>query len=451
MWNALPNDLIEKIIRDGKLYEVGGSVRDSLIDPDTELKDKDYLVTGINIDDLMSILRRFGRVDMVGKSFGVIKFTRRDTTETSDFAIPRTERSTGAAHRDFEVEYDPHLPVEVDLKRRDFTINAMAREIPSGKIIDLYGGRADIAKKLIRIVFPEAIAEDPLRILRGAQFAARLGFEIEAATLESMRQNVQSIESVAPERIAEEINKMLLKADKPSIGFHYLLKIGALDPLFPELTACIGVDQPGGYHKWDVFDHTMKCLDNSPKNLIVRLAAIFHDVGKPGTKELIDDGARFYGHEKLSAKMADMALKRLRYSNDIIDNVLKLVSKHMFSEAAGDKGVRRLIRSVGKELIYDLIELRRADTAAQGMGQDPSEVDDFERKVKAEIERESPFGLKDLAVNGTDLMSEFSLPESPLIGEILNYLMELVLDDPQLNSREILLENAKSYLSQNRS
>ena len=443
---SLPEELIEKIVRAGKLYEVGGSVRDRLIDPDAELKDRDYLVTGMPIDDLMRVLRRYGRVDMVGKSFGVIKFTQKETGETSDFAIPRTEKSTGLAHRDFEVEYDPDLPVEVDLERRDFTINAMAREIPSGELIDPYGGQADIAKKLIRIVFPEAILEDPLRILRGAQFAARLGFEIEPETLASMKKNAGLIESVALERIAEEINKMLLKADKPSIGIRYLYQIGALDLLFPELSACIGVAQPGGYHRWDVFDHTMECLDNSPMNLVVRLAALYHDTGKPATKELTENGASFYGHDKLSAKMAVKALKRLRYSNEIIEKTQKLVTKHMFSEAAGDKGVRRLIRAVGTDLIYDLIELRRADTAAQGMGQDPLEVDEFKRKVTAEIEKESPFGLKDLAIGGKDIMDEFGLPGGPKIGEVLSYLMDLVLDNPELNNRRILLEKTKKHL-----
>jgi tRNA nucleotidyltransferase (CCA-adding enzyme) len=448
---SLPEELIEKIVGRGILYEVGGTVRDQLIDPDTEHKDRDYLVTGIPIDDLSSILRRFGRVDVVGKSFGVIKFTARGTGETADFAIPRTERSTGAAHRDFEVEFDPDLPVEVDLKRRDFTINALAREIPSQEIVDPYGGRADIDKKIIRMVFPEAIIEDPLRILRGAQFAARLGFRIESETLKSMEKNIETIETVAPERIAEEINKMLLKAEKPSIGFQYLLEMGALEKIFPELVDCVGVDQPGGYHRWDVFDHTMICVDNSPKKLSIRLAALFHDVGKPATIELTDNGATFYGHDKLSAKMAAKALKRLKYANDIIDDVTKLVSKHMFSEGAGDKGVRRLVRSVGQDLIFDLLSLRRADTLSQGMGQDLSGISEFEQKVASEIEKKPPFGFSDLAVNGTDLMREFDLPESPLIGDILNDLLEMVLDNPDLNTKEELLRRAKGYLSQKRS
>lgn len=451
MQHALPDDLIEPILENGELFEVGGSVRDLLINPDVESKDRDYLVTGIPLDDLITILRPFGRVDVVGKSFGVIKFAPKGSDSTFDIAIPRTEKSTGTAHRDYEVAYDPDLSVEVDLKRRDFTINAMAREIPSGKLIDPYGGRQDIEKNIIRIVFPEAIEEDPLRILRGAQFAARFEFRIETETLRVMKENVPLLKSVSSERMAEEINKMLLKADKPSIGFRYLLEIGALDLIFPELIECIGVGQPGGYHKWDVFDHTMACIDNAPGRLVVRLAAIFHDVGKPQTRELVKDGATFYGHDRLSTKVTAEALKRLRYSNEIIEQVSKLVSKHMFSDRAGEKGVRRLIKAVGTELVYDLLDLRRADIVAQGMGQDPSEMDEFEARVIEEIEKKAPFGLKDLAVNGDEIKSEFGILEGPLVGQILNDLLEMVLDDPSANTRERLFLRAREFLNQKRS
>jgi tRNA nucleotidyltransferase (CCA-adding enzyme) len=447
---AISAELIEGICADGKLYEVGGSVRDSLIHPGVEHKDRDFLVTGVPVDDLISILRRFGRVDLVGKSFGIIKFTPRGEPDALDFAIPRTEKSTGAAHRDFDVAYDPDLPVETDLKRRDFTINAMAREIPSGGLIDPCNGQKDVVEKIIRMVFPEAIEEDPLRILRGAQFAARFEFEIEPETLKKMKESAKLLETISPERMAEETNKMLLKAEKPSIGFRYLAEIGALQMILPELTGCIGVDQPGGYHRWDVFDHTMVTVDEAPKRLVVRLAALFHDVGKPQTREIVEDGATFYGHDRLSVKMAREALKRLRYSGEIIEQVSRLIARHMFSDQAGDKGVRRLIRAVGKDLIYDLMDLRRADIAAQGMGQDPSEVDDFEQRVRAEIEKKAPFGVRDLAINGDDIKAEFGIPEGPLIGRVLNDLMEMVLDDPSKNRRPELLSRAGEYLSQNR-
>jgi tRNA nucleotidyltransferase (CCA-adding enzyme) len=448
---TIPAELIERISADGKLYEVGGSVRDSLINPGVEHKDRDYLIIGVPLDDLIAILRRFGQVDVVGKSFGVIKFAPVGSDSTFDIAIPRTEKSVGKAHTDFEVTYDPGLSVEVDLKRRDFTINAMAREVPSGTLIDPYGGVKDVNKKVIRVVFPDAIEEDPLRILRGAQFAARFEFRIESDTLQAMKAGTSLLNTISPERIADEINKMLLKADKPSIGFRYLLEIGALDIILPELIECVGVDQPGGYHKWDVFDHTMVCVDNAPRRLAVRLAALFHDVGKPQTREIVKDGATFYGHDRLSTRMTIEVLKRLRYSNEMIEQVSKQVSRHMFSDRAGEKGIRRLIRSIGKDLIYDLLDLRRADIVAQGMGQDPSEVDEFEAKVAEEIEKKPPFGLKDLAIGGDDIKSEFDVPEGPLVGQTLNDLLEMVLDDPSANVRETLLLRAKEFLAQKRS
>jgi putative nucleotidyltransferase with HDIG domain len=443
----LDEKLIATLTAEGRLYEVGGSVRDSLISPATENKDLDFLVTGIPLERLMTILRRFGKVDLVGKSFGVIKFTMRGFDDTHDFAIPRTERSTGKAHRDFEVTYDPALPVEVDLKRRDFTINAIAREIPSGQIVDPYGGRADLESKVIRIVFPEAIIEDPLRILRGAQFAARFGFTIEPETFEAMKSGAHLIDTVSPERISDELNKLLLRADQPSIGFRYMLDLGVLDRILPELTQCVGVEQPGGYHRWDVFDHTMVCLDAASKKLQVRLAALFHDVGKPATRELVEGGATFYGHDRLSTSMAVNALKRLRYSNEIIEKVSILVSKHMFSDRAGEKGVRRLIKNVGQVLIFDLMDVRRADIIAQGMGQEPSEVDEFESKIVAEINKKSPFGLRDLPVSGNDIMREFNLPAGPIVGEVLNDLLETVLDNPEKNTYETLIGRAKEFLS----
>jgi tRNA nucleotidyltransferase (CCA-adding enzyme) len=446
MHYSLHSELADELNSQGKLYEVGGSVRDTLIDPGIEIKDRDYLVTGIPYDQLADILHSFGRVDLVGKSFGVIKFTQKGTKNTVDVVIPRKEVSTGAAHRDFQVVYDPGLPVEEDLGRRDFTINAIARAIPSGEIIDPYGGRKDIEARLIRIVFPDSIIEDPLRTLRGAQFAARFEFEIESVTLQKMKEAAHLIDTISPERISEELNKMLLLADKPSIGFQYLLEVGVLERIMPHLVKCVGVKQPGGYHKWDVFDHTMVCVDNTPKRLNVRLAALFHDLGKPDTKELVKDGATFYGHDRLSTGMAAELMRNLRYSNELTDQVKTLVAKHMYSDQAGEKGIRRLIRAVGVDLIYDLLDLRRADIAAQGMGQDSAEVDDFEKKITAEIEKKSPFGIKDLAVNGNDLMRDFHLEEGPAIGRILNYLLEITLDNPEFNTREKLLSEAADFL-----
>ena len=446
---GLNNQIIKEILTKGKIYEVGGAVRDKYISPILPDKDKDYLVTGIPLKDLCSLLGRFGKVDLVGKSFGVIKFSpfkRFDGEHVFDIAIPRKEISTGPAHRDFKVEYNHNLRVEDDLGRRDFTINAMAEDLSTGELVDPFGGRKDIKKGLIRITNPDSFKEDPLRMLRGIQFAARFEFELEEKTFQSLKENVDLITTISAERIQEELNKLLLKAKYPSTGFRLMQKVRLLEKILPELARGVGVDQPGGYHAYDVFEHSIFTVDFAPRDLVIRLAALFHDISKPDTRVLVEDGATFYGHEKKSSKVTQQVLQRLRYSNQIIDQVSLLVDKHMFTSALTDKGVRRLIRKMGEELVFSLLELRRADVVAQGKGGNTKDVDELEEKIRLELEKKPPFGLKDLAVNGHDIMNTFNIPPSPLVGQILNYLLEMVLDNPELNQKERLLKEAEFFV-----
>jgi putative nucleotidyltransferase with HDIG domain len=441
--------IIKEILTQGKIYEVGGAVRDKYISPILPDKDKDYLVTGIPLEELCSFLCRFGKVDLVGKSFGVIKFSpsrKFNGEQIFDVAIPRKEISTGVGHKDFKVEYDHNLKVEDDLNRRDFTINAMAEDLSTGKLVDPLDGRKDIKKRLIRITHPGSFKEDPLRMLRAIQFSARFEFELEENTFKSLKENVELIATISAERIQEELNKLLLKAKYPSSGFRLMQKVGLLEKILPELSSCVGVEQPGGYHTYDVFEHSILTVDNAPRDLVIRLAALFHDISKPETRVLVQDGATFYGHEKRGSKLTQRILSRLRYSNQIIDQVSLLVDKHMFTTGVTDKGVRRLIRKMGEELIFPLLELRRADVVAQGKGGHTQDVDELEEKIKLELERKPPFGLKDLAVNGNDLMESFNLPPSPLVGQILNHLLEMVLDEPELNHKENLLKEAEFFL-----
>ncbi|MBD3168572.1 MAG: HD domain-containing protein [candidate division Zixibacteria bacterium] len=444
---ALPREIIEAISKAGKIYEVGGTVRDRFIHKDIRFKDRDYLVTGVPYNELSEILRGYGRVDLVGKSFGVIKFTPPGMGITYDIALPRREVSTGEGHRDFEVDFDHNLRVEEDLLRRDFTINAIALDLSDNTLADPLNGRKDIEDKLIRMVSENSFPDDPLRMLRAVQFAARFKFTIEPVTLKAIKKNASRISTVSAERIQEELNKMLLRADRPSTGFRIMHNTGLLKGILPELEETVGVDQPGPYHRFDVFEHTMEAVDHSIKRLPVRLAALFHDISKPQTRELTDKGgATFYGHERKAAGVARSVMKRLRYSNEITEDVRVLVYRHMYTDRVTDKGLRRLIRNVGKERIFDLLDLRRADIIAQGRGQNPAQVDKFEKRIRDELERKPPFSVKDLDINGWDLMEEFKLKPGPLIGDILNYLLELVLDEPELNKKEILLQNAKEFL-----
>ena len=430
----------------GKIYLVGGPVRDKLLGQ-APPKDLDFIVCGIDIDKLVKLLKRHGDVNLVGQTFGVIKFKPHDSGEVIDLSLPRRELSTGSGHRDFKIDFDPNLPIETDLGRRDFTINAMAIEFPDGELLDPFGGRADLENKILRMVSERSFPEDPLRILRGIQFAARFGLSVEEKTQASMARNAGLIKSVSPERITEELNKLLEKAYTPSKGFHLMLETGLLETILPELAQTIGVDQPGGYHRWDVFEHTLHVIDEAPASLVVRLAALFHDVGKPQTRQLIENGATFYGHDKLGRAMAEKAMKRLKYSNEIIGKVSLLIDKHMFSEKAGEKGIRRLINKIGTDLIFDLIALRKADTVAQGMGQTTESIGEFELKVRDELTKSRAFGLKDLALNGNDLMQHFDLKEGPMVGQVLNFLMEKVLDQPELNTAEQLTALAGEFLT----
>lgn len=440
---------ISAILTKGRIYEVGGAVRDAMMNRSVSVKDRDYLVCGVSYMELSQILREFGQVDLVGRSFGVIKFTqRRDRKRyTFDVALPRKEFSTGVGHKDFSVTFDPNLGVEDDLLRRDFTINAMAISLDNSEFIDPFGGQVDLKNKLIKMVSPNSFPEDPLRMLRAIQFAARFNFKIEPGTLSALKEHASLIKTVSAERITEELNKLLILADKPSIGFRQMQTSGLLKYILPDVEEMIGVDQPGGYHKYDVFIHTLYTIDAAPKALHVRLAALFHDIAKPQTKKALEDKATFYGHETIGAKITARIMKRLRYSAELTRRVSILVDRHMFTADVTDKGMRRLIRRVGKDLIFDLLDLRRADVVAQGMGGSTDDVDRFEKNICEELERKPPFSVKDMALDGCNIMEIFDIPESPQVGKILDHLMEKVLDEPQDNTKERLVEFVRLYLA----
>ena len=444
-------DLISAVQKSGKIYEVGGVVRDRLLLHDKPTKDSDYLVTGIPYDNLTKILRKFGRVDLVGRSFGVIKFTQTtdDVQHTFDLTLPRKEYSTGVGHKDFSVSFDPSLSVEEDLKRRDFTINAIARVIDSGELIDPLGGVKDLANKTLKMISDKSFEEDPLRMMRAVQLSARFNLIIEDNTLSSLKEHHALISSISAERIAEELNKLLIQAKEPSKGFRLMHATGLLTDVLPELEECVGVDQPGGFHRWDVFEHTILTIDECRQNLRLRLAALFHDIRKPQHKETKDDGCTFYGHEIGGAKTAGRWLRDYRYPHDLTNEVVTLVERHMFTSDVMEKGLRRLIRKVGLDLIFDLLDLRRADVVAQGMGGSTDDVDELEARIRHEIDKKSPFGLKDLPISGSDLMKLLKLESGPAIGEILNHLLERVLDYPEKNITSELENMAKDYYQEN--
>lgn len=443
----------------GHLYEVGGPVRDRLLGRPG--KDHDFLVTQLPLERLTEMLKPFGAVTFVGKSFGVLKFSpSASPNEIYDIAIPRKEISTGVGHRDFQVTYDHTLPVEEDLRRRDFTINAMARDPLTDTYIDPYNGRRDLDHRLLRVVFPAAFEEDPLRLLRAIQFAARLDLSIEEETRVLIMRHAALIATVSAERIVEEIRK-LMSAEHPSRGFFLMAELGLLPHCFPELEACRGVGQDK-IKGDDVFQHTMRVLDAArsdtellqPGEPHLLFAALYHDVGKPKTKRFDPAVGRitFYGHQLVSKRIADKKLKALKISTIGIDaaRVLKLVELHMFETKAHytDKAIRRFIHKVGPDLIMTLMDLRLADNRG---GKYPGGIKGVLRlraRIKEELDRKPPFGPKDLAITGHDLMT-IGIPAGPQMGVVIKQLMELCLDDPSLNEKARLLELAKQIATPN--
>lgn len=450
-----PSFLDVLIAAGGEVYEVGGSVRDRLLG--IPKKDQDLLVCKLPLTEIMGRLKPYGEVHTVGKSFGVIKFFPKTGGEY-DIALPRKEVSTGEGHRDFDVDFDPMLPVEIDLSRRDFTVNAIAMELRSGKMIDPFGGTRDLQSKTLRMVSLQAFVEDPLRLLRAIQFSARFNLEIEAATFESMKKNAAKIKTVSAERISEEVRKLFL-AEKPSQGFILMEKVGLLQPLFPELYLTVGVEQGNKFRNDDVFMHTMRVLDASRKDVAIpsagdlelMLAALYHDVGKTNTKRFDPEKNRltFYGHQILSKRMVRKRMAALKMTTLGInpDNVARLVEEHMFQAKSffSDRAIRRFINKVTPELILKLVDLRLADNRGGKYPEGIKGVLRLRKKIEDEINKKSPFSVKDLAVRGTDLIA-LGIPEGPQIGQILKELVEVVLDEPEKNQREVLLEIVKAKI-----
>lgn len=439
-----------------ELYEVGGPVRDRLLS--LPVKDHDILCRHLPMRQAMALLRPLGKVAAVGKSFGVIKFSPHRAPQLAiDIALPRKERSTGSGHRDFDVDFDPELPVEEDLGRRDFTINAMAMSLADGTFIDPFGGRADLDAKILRMVFPRAFEEDPLRLIRAVQFAARFGLTIEPITWNAMRENADLIATVSGERISQELVK-LMTASRPSVGFDLMHGAGLLRHVLPELEALKGIEQdkqPGD----DVYGHTMRALDaargdtamENPGEPDLLFAILLHDIGKAKTARYHPPSKRtvFFGHQIVSAKLARRWMERIKLSSAGLhpERIAALIEQHMFETKASftDRAIRRFVAKVGPELIVTLLDLRLADNRG---GKHPTGIKGVLRlrgRIREEMAKKPPFGPKDLAVNGGDLMA-MGLAEGPMIGVLLGELVEVVLDTPERNTKDDLLALAREMM-----
>jgi len=445
---------LQKEFASAEIFLVGGIIRDIILN--RESKDYDFVVKNVPINKLQGWLKKQGWVDLVGKNFGVLKFITKNfkMDEAIDIALPRTEHAflTGG-YRDFNVKFNPKLPIEKDLERRDFTINAMAFDIQNKKLINLFDGLGDIKKKRIKTVGKpaERFKEDYSRMLRAIRFACQLNFEIDKQTWSAIKSQIKNINQkkdknfiVPRETVAKEMAKAYLT--NPARAFELFDKSGATKELMPELLKMKGCPQPENFHsEGDVWQHTLLCLKNlsskkfqnkfgkEPLSAELIFGLIFHDLGKPYTIEKLDR-LRFNNHDNVSGELADEISKRLRLSNAGIntDHIVWLAKKHMIVTHTKHSVMRK---TTLEKYFYndrvpgrDLLKLTFADIQAtvppngkpdfSGFKRLEKQINDLKKitKRKKELPKE--------IVNGHEIMKKFNLPSGPQIGKLKNLLRE---------------------------
>lgn len=433
-------------------YLVGGAVRDMLLGKKADDWD---VTTNAKPEEVMKIFRR---VIPTGIDHGTV--TVHFLGQEIEVTTFRTESDYSDGRHPDKVEYAGHI--EEDLSRRDFTMNAIAASLEDGHIVDPYGGVEDLKKGIIRTVgIPhERFMEDGLRPVRALRFASKLQFSIEKDTYsEIFEENVQKkIASISVERFRDELMKMMA-SPKPSVGLKMMEETGVLKIFMDELSVCRGCIQKDdrGYHIFDVMDHNIYACDGAPKEKpLLRLAAFLHDCGKPASKvERTVEGHKinnFYNHEKYSVEIARSLMTKLKFSNAEIDYVCHLIENHMFhyESSWSDAAVRRFIVRVGLDSFDDLIDLRLADMYGKYNADvrlhnsaGCANLVELSDRVKALATQSCALSLKDLKVNGKDLIAE-GIPAGKKLGKILNELFQTVLDDPEMNDKEKLLKLAKN-------
>ena len=451
---TIPSEVLEIALamRDegGRALLVGGCVRDELMG--NQPKDWDLEVYGIQPARLRELLDQFGNVNVVGEAFTVYKLGAH-----LDVSLPRRERKTGRGHRAFVIEGDPSMTIAEATSRRDFTINAILQDPLTLEVVDPFHGRTDLENKLLRTVSPETFGEDSLRVLRAAQFAARFEFEIEQQTVELCR--AIDLSDLPAERIWGEMEKLFLRAQRPSIGLKWLRGLGAIDQLFPELKALIDVPQEPEWHpEGDVWIHTLLTIDRAreliddlpyPKQVTVMLAALAHDFGKPGTTAFVDGRIRSREHEEAGVEPTLRFLDRLNIHTldgyDVRGQVIAIVRDHLkpgeffkkqFEVSVG--AFRRLARKCDLDLLYRVAKAdslgRNADWVPREKWFDAEAQEWFiERVHELELEQGAPAPI----LLGRHLL-EMGMQPGPRVGEITKAVYEM-----QLDGRVTSLDEAK--------
>ncbi|NOQ96033.1 MAG: HD domain-containing protein [Desulfobacterales bacterium] len=416
-------DISRKLMKNGyQAFIVGGAIRDSLLG--FEVKDWDVATNAMpeKIYDLFPGMTRFhlkhGTVTLVyrGKNYEVTAFRGKE----------------GFGHN-----------IEEDLAHRDFTFNALAYDIINRRIIDPFGGKKDMANKVVRAVLDplERFQEDPLRMMRAIRFSLELEYSIEPETLMAMTSMASAIDTVAQERIRDELLRIVM-LKKPSRGLNLMRKTGLLQRVLPELVEGYRKRQ-NNYHRYTIYRHTMETVDSVEPDPVLRLCALFHDIAKPRVREKIKERWRFLGHATASAELTKDIMMRLRFSNEWTDRVTSLVAHHMFDykQELSDRAMRRFIKRIGVDNIGDLMRLRKADDLAHGWGRGfEKDINAFEERIYAILKKSPPLGVSDLAVNGRDVMDVLGLQPGPKIGKILKQLLDVVIEKPECNQKHKLIQ-----------
>lgn len=431
------NRIINKLEKAGyEAYIVGGSVRDLLLGR----KPHDYDINTDALPEKIEEIFKEYRTLEVGRNFGTIVVVQDEgNIEVTTF---RLDGEYLDGRRPENVYFSKKL--KDDLSRRDFTINAMAYNERIG-VVDYFDGKGYLKHKLIKTVGnpQDRFNEDYLRVIRAIRFATELEFSIEDETYQACKDYGKYLPHISIERVRDEFFKILL-SKYPSYGMRLLKDTGILDIILPEIGKSVGFQQHNPNHNKDVFQHTLAVLDNTSPILHLRLSALFHDIGKPDTFTIDEEGiGHFYGHHKLSADMAREILIRWKSPKDLIHKVSILIENHMTQhDNFKEKGLKRLISRVGEEEIFTLLELQKADAIGSNENYDISGLIEREIKINHIINSKEAYEKKQLAIDGRDVI-ELGYKQGKKIGEILDYLLEQVLENPELNNKETLIKIVK--------
>lgn len=444
-----------------EIFFTGGFVRDYL--RRKENSDLDIVIRGITLEEMMTHLKKYGKCKIVTLSQSrvtepvrTLLFSLEGEHATAQITLPKRGRmQIGRINNS----------LKQDAKCRDFKLNAMYLPITyktKNDIIDFFGGVRDIENKTISSVLSpkECFAASPIRMLRMVRLAATLGYRISKDLIHTAQKEAERILSVQPEIIRNELDKILL-SKKPSRYLELLQKIGILKYILPELDRCVGIKQDPHYHKYDVFTHSILTVDNLEADLVLRLAGLFHDIGKAETyKEVFKNGEKhitFHKHEVISEKLTRDVLSRLRYSTKIKNEVTNLVRMHMYhyTRYYTDTAVRRFLKKAGitEENVNSLhniplFKLRAAERLGNGFKREPitQRQKDFEKRIRELFAKKKILELKDIQIDGNTLISAFNLEQGPIIGEILAFLLEKVEENPTLNNRIDLVVLAGEFI-----